>query len=181
MLTEERCVEKKKGWLYLGEDRTQRRHRRGGDGDMVDPWGRNWFRIRITRPSQNRSRIYIRSRLRRIDPPRDHSYGKCGSSILPTLNSLFFVFFLSSRQSAPLWFSFYSYVFNCVIVLCISSNASVSSLCFIFLIQTLCFNISSKIYLRFEPSKFIFNFIFLKCFFFFLVILCFYIIHIHLQ
>lgn len=135
MLTEERCVEKKKGWLYLGEDRTQRRHRRGGDEDMVDPWGRNWFRIRITRPSQNRSRIYIRSRLRRIDPPRDHSYGKCGSSILPTLNSLFFVFFLSSRQSAPLWFSFYSYVFNCVIVLCISSNASVSSLCFIFLIR----------------------------------------------
>lgn len=127
---------RKKDGYVRGRIERREGHRRGRDGGTVDPWGRNWFRIRITRPSQNRSRIYIRSRLRRIDPPRDHSYGKCGSSILPTLNSLFFVSLLSSRQPAPLRFSFYFYTSDCVMALCISSNAFVSPLRFTFLIVT---------------------------------------------
>lgn len=144
---------------------------------MVDPWGRNWFRIRITRPSQNRSRIYIRSRLRRIDPPRDHSYGKCGSSILPTLNSLF-VSFLSSRQSAPLRFPLLFLLLR--IQLRDGSLHLFKRFCFSSLFhlfnrnkRTL-FNISSKVYLGFEnpylrnscPILFIF-----KVFFFFLIVL----------
>lgn len=72
---------------------------------LVDPRGRNWFRIRIriTRPFRNRSRVHIRSRPRRIDPPHDHSYGKRASFILTTLNLLFPS---SSPFPLPLCFSF---------------------------------------------------------------------------
>lgn len=139
---------------------------------MVDPWGRNWFRIRITRPSQNRSRIYIRSRLRRIDPPRDHSYGKCGSSILPTLNSLFFVSFLSSRQCAPLRFPLLFLLLH--IQLRDGSLHLFKRFCFSSLFhffnrdkRTL-FNISFKIYLEFESTNLRNSCPIFKVFFFFL-------------
>ena len=70
---------------------------------LVDPRGRNWFRIRIriTRPFRNRSRVHIRSRPRRIDPPHDHSYGKRASFILTTLNLLFHLLLFPFPDVSP--------------------------------------------------------------------------------
>lgn len=171
------CGKRKKGWLHLGEDRTQRRHRRGGMGVWLTHGAETGFGFGLrARPKTVLAYTYALG----YDASTPHATTPTVNAVLPssrpwTLSSSFLSFPLGSPLPSDSRFSFYSYVSNCVMVLCIFSNAFVFPLCFTFLIATnehfSIFHLKSIWDSKTRTFEIRVQFYIFKVFFFFLIVL----------